>query len=132
MLKTIKHIGPTANCNNKQIELIQKGALDFCKEIIKYKDILENSDSKKFINLFISIGVNPTYKQAKNLGEIYTENIKTRKLAKPEKMIKYILNPKKMKDDLIDSEWKIGFMKRMFKIKLPYFKLYCFLKKKGE
>ena len=36
---------------------------------------------------------------------------------------------RELKEDLLDSEWKIGFMKRLFKIKLPYYKIYLLLKK---
>lgn len=125
-------LNTSANSNNAFIEQIQKGALDFCKGVVKYKSIIENNGSKKFIDLFIKIGIDPTYKQAKNLGEIYTENIKIRKLAKPDRIIKYILKPNRLKDDLIDSEWKTGFMKRLFVVNLPYYKIYNFLRKNKE
>ena len=67
---------------------------------------------------------------AKNLGNIYTENIKVRKLCDCKKLLFYMFHPKSLKQDFLDSEWKVGFMKCLFKIKFPYFKLYVILKDK--
>ena len=44
-------------------------------------------------------------------------------------IIKYIINPKKLKKDLLLSRWKIGFLKKLLKIKLPYIKMYKMLRK---
>jgi hypothetical protein len=48
-------------------------------------------------------------------------------LAKPRKMSDYFLNLKLLKKDFLASRWKIGFMKRLFKINMPYEKIYKFL-----
>ena len=42
------------------------------------------------------------------------------KAALPDKMIHYLKDPDKLKVDLSDCGWKIGFLKRLFKIPLPY------------
>lgn len=117
---------------NKSIIIsnIQKGALDFNKDFRKYFNYLDNNENSfLYIKLLIELGLNPTLKQANEIGEIYTENLETRCLAKPKSLIKYILNFKSFKNDFLSSEWKIGFLKRLFKIKLPYFKIYSLLKK---
>ena len=41
-----------------------------------------------------------------------------------------MFHPKSLKQDFLDSELKVGFMKCLFKIKFPYFKLYIILKDK--
>ena len=52
------------------------------------------------------------------------------KVASPRSMFSYVLNVKKLKQDLANSEWKIGFLKRLLVIPFPYYKIYNFLKKK--
>ena len=49
-------------------------------------------------------------------------------LARPEKFIKYIVNPKKLVNDFFASQWKVGFLKNLFKINAPYFILYKLMK----
>lgn len=41
-------------------------------------------------------------------------------LAEPDKLLKYIFDPQKLKIDLADSGWKIGFLKKLLKLPLPY------------
>ena len=41
-------------------------------------------------------------------------------LAKPKSLIKYLLHPHKLKMDLADSGWKIGFLRMLCKIPFPY------------
>lgn len=118
-----------ANKDNKEIQKIQQGATDFCNEIRTLKKYLHFNGDKKYVDLFINLGINPSYELAKCLGNIYTENVKTRKLCSYKKTIYYLFHIKKLKNDFIDSEWKIGFMKRLFKLKLPYYQIYSFLKK---
>ena len=126
-------LSDSANKNNEFIIGIQKGAMDFCKDVKKYiNDIQFEEIDKIFIDKLIEIGINPTLKQAEIIGNMYTENLKTRVLAKPKKLYKYILNPKSLKEDITDTEWKIGFLKRLLKIKLPFFKIYSVLRKRRK
>ena len=120
----------SANEDNSFIRNIQDGAVEFCLRIKKYKEYLCMSNDKIFADNFINIGINPNYVQAKNLGNIYTENIKTRRLCEYKNLFYYMYHLKILKNDFIDSEWKIGFMKNVLKIKLPYYKIYTFIKKK--
>ena len=41
----------------------------------------------------------------------------------------YIFKPKRFYEDFYKSGWKIGFLKKVFIIKLPYFKIYKILLK---
>ena len=126
-------LNKSANEDNIYIEKIQNGARKFASDLLIYKDDLEFNDSKKFMDALIKVGTDPTLKQAKILGNLYTENLNTRVLAKPNKLSYYLTHIKIFKNELMDSEWKIGFMKILFKINLPYYKIYDFLKnKKGE
>lgn len=52
-------------------------------------------------------------------------------LAKPSAWLRYLRHPGLLKKEfLFDCAWKIGFLKRFFKLPLPYEKLYFFLKRK--
>ena len=50
-------------------------------------------------------------------------------LAKPKSILKYALKPKSLIKDFYNSRWKIGFMKRLLKVPLPYTKMYELMKK---
>ena len=125
-------LNQSANENNHFIEKIQTSALEFNNNISKIKKHLSFTESKLIVDAFVKIGINPTIKQAKILGNIYTENIKTRKLCECRGILFYIFHIKEFKKDFMDSEWKIGFLKKLFKINLPYYKMYIFLKKMGK
>jgi len=121
------------NSDNFFINSLQNGGLLFGTMLSKFSQYLEFSDmSNFFVNNFIEIGINPSYKQAKILGDIYTENIKVRKLCDCKSLLHYCFHIRELKNDFLDSEWKIGFMKRLFVIPLPYYYIYSFLKKIGK
>ena len=72
---------------------------------------------------------------AKHFGEIINDNMYNRKMASPKSLFYYLFHPRKLKVDIGKSGWTIGFMKRLFKIKLPYWNIYkkaYEMKKKGE
>jgi len=112
---------------------LQKGALAFAKDIYKYIDDLDiNNNSFNYINLLINNLLKPTLRQAKMFGEVINDNMYERKMASPKNKRFYLKNFKILKKDFRESGWKIGFMKRLFYINLPYYKIYRFmLKKKG-
>lgn len=43
-------------------------------------------------------------------------------------IIHYLFNPDQLKNDLYNARWKIGFLKKLIKINLPYYKIYVKLK----
>lgn len=121
-------LGKGANENNADIKNIHNGAIKFANDFIKYKEYISDSNNKTFADKIIEIGINPTLRQSKNLGKIYTENLSKRQIACPKKTSFYIFHLSTLKNDFLASEWKIGFMKNLFKIKLPYYKIYWKLK----
>ncbi len=106
------------------IELIQNGANCFVDDIIRYRDFVDNINSYEYIELLFKYFTNPNLKFAKSFGEILNDNIYVRKLASPRSLIYYLIHPNKFKDDIGQSGWKIGFMKRLFKIQLPYYDIW--------
>lgn len=103
----------------------------------------------KFINDFISSGVTeylfddltftfnymcdrilyPDGITAKRIGDLTFMDDDKNYIARPQKLLKYI-NIKNLIYDYKYSFWRIGFLKRLFKIKLPYYKINMFIRGK--
>ncbi len=116
--------------NQEKIKNIHQGIKEFINDIKDYYEYIDNLDEDIYINNFLRIGTNPTINEAKLLGEFINEDntLTVRKYASPNKLLYYMFHPKKFKEDFTNSEWKIGFMKRMLKINIDYYKLFNLLK----
>ena len=101
--------------------IIQKGALDYIKN--------NNHGAFNFKKLSKKL-LYPSYKDSYMWGNIiYVDNTQEY-MAKPKSIIKYLYNIKELKKDFINSAWKIGFMKRLIKIPLPYYTFNKYLRNK--
>lgn len=109
------------------VKEIQKGALEFIKDV-KQDYVLANVLKFNANELYKGIqqtGIQPTKKDLKMFADFYFyDEGRDDKLAAPCGFFTYIKDPKKLKEDFLVSRWKIGFMKKMFKVKLPYQKIY--------
>ena len=65
----------------------------------------------------------------REFGDMYFCDGEMLRLAAPGKIRSYCHNPKSVVRDFYSSRWKIGFMKRLLKIPLPYERIYEGLKK---
>lgn len=108
----------------KLFKEIQDGAIQFINE---YKD---NEDevialTPKCVSINIkNLGLYPKLKDVNLFCDItYLETIKA-SFAKPKSIFYYIIHPKEAYIDFCNCSWKIGFLKKLLKIKLNYFKLY--------
>lgn len=122
-------LGASENKNDNAITQIQDGAMIFIEDFVNYSNYINDLDTEEIIFNLIKIGTSPTREESIVFGNLNFDNMICGKLASPDKIIKYILNPKKLKKDLFKSEWKVGFLKRLLIIKLPYYKIYNFLRK---
>ena len=108
---------------------IQDGAIEFIKEFNKFKisnRIIEPNIAWKSI---CKLGLKPSLYDIKLFGKIsYLETIKVQ-FANPKSIFYYIFNFKKMYIDFCNCSWKIGFLKKLFKIDLPYYEIYRWLYK---
>lgn len=114
-----------------KIKSIQKGALDFIKAALN--DSFLKTFNYTADDLFFGImetGINPDQNDINLFSdmEFYDEGITT-KLASPKRLIYYFTHMKQFKFDFLSCRWKIGFMKKLFKINLPYQKIYQKMKK---
>lgn len=114
-----------------KIHNIQQGALGFIEEymstaISRYSKM---DSEAAFKNLF-SVGINPKLDQLEKLGSIvFFNNGFKEKLAKPDCIFKYLISPMKFKKDFLNSQWKTGFLKGVFKLPLPYYEIFKLMRR---
>lgn len=114
-----------------KIHNIQQGALGFIEEymstaISRYSKM---DSEAAFKNLF-SVGINPKLDQLKKLGSIvFFNNGFKEQLAKPDCILKYLISPIKFKKDFLNSQWKTGFLKGVFKLPLPYYEIFKLMRR---
>lgn len=117
------------NENNEEIKNIQIGAKCFCKDFIKYIGDISLENNRYWTDRLLNICVSPSNRQVKKLGNIKTDYLKDSKLVNYKGIKYYLFHPGQIAVDFHESEWKIGFLRRIIKIKLPYKKIYMILKK---
>jgi HAD superfamily hydrolase (TIGR01549 family) len=116
--------------NEKLIELIQKGALDFVKDFSMFNATLEiKIKSELAVKGLLNVITKPNLKYAEALGDIVFSDFSLSHIAKPKPLKVYLKKPKTLLRDFSSSTWKIGFMKRLFKLHLPYTKIYELMKR---
>ncbi len=98
---------------------MQQGALDFIKNF--HINLSINADTA-FYGIK-KLGIMPNLTDIKLFGNIHFLDGKEQYFAKPDPLYKYVFHPKKLYHDFGICGWKAGFIKRLFKIKFPYYKL---------
>lgn len=113
------------------VKSIQDGAVKFSKDFNKTAtaDYIGFDQKTMFSNLY-QIGIRPTLADVRLFGgfEFFNNGTKVY-LAKPRTMRYYLLHVNVLKNDLYDSQWKIGFLKQLLKIPLNYENIFRFLRK---
>ena len=84
---------------------------------------------QRAIQPFLQLVESPTVLQADLLGSLTVEDGGIYPLAAPETPAYYVMHPHKAAQDFSTTRWKIGFLKRLAPLPLPYGKLYLKLKK---
>lgn len=110
----------------KKVRNIQSGAVDFARDFKNSKvSMYINSDEEILFKYMYETGTNPNMEDVRKFGDfIFFNNGCGNYLAKPQKIRKYVVNPKKCLSDLSESQWKLGFLKYIIKIPFPYLRLY--------
>jgi len=115
------------------VEKIQSAALDFINDIeaIEFVKYIPFTPDVLFANLK-AVGLSPSRKDLKMLAKFrFFDEGETFSLVSSKSFICYVFNPRCLKNDLLSSKWKIGFLKCLLKIPFPYFKLYKILKNRN-
>ena len=124
--KVIKSVyGKKENHESKSIKSIQEFAKKFACDV-------KDSNVEKYICLFSketffynyqSFATKPTFKQINMFKKLDFSNVGSSKLIEHKSLIFYIFHPKQFYIDLRSSDCHVMFMKSIFKINLPYYKI---------
>ena len=115
--------------NQNYINEMQKGVIDGVEILRKNKRLWNNVSAEDAYRALYRLTKKPTLKEAKVFGDMNFYDGASYPLAKPQNAIKYIFKPKLFLKDFSDSGWKVGFMRRMFKVSFPYAKILEMAKK---
>lgn len=88
-----------------------------------------NIDPNVAMFRFIHMGTTPTIKEARFWGDMRFMNDDIVYIARPSSIFYYLIHWKALKNDIKKCCWKIGFLRRLFYIKLPYYKIILLLRK---
>lgn len=111
------------------ISKVQEGALGFIKSILAEKEFyIEASPYPMFQNLML-LGNAPSYSMACRFGNLCRNEGFYKEIAKPKNLAIYILRPDRLFKDLKLFPWRIGFLRRLFKLNLPYVEIYMMLRR---
>lgn len=107
------------------VKEIQKGAIKFVMDF-------SNTETSKYINVspywtihnLFNMGLSPRKDEVELFGDFRYSDFNNYYFAKPNTLFFYIKNPQRLIIDFINSVWRIGFLKRLFKIPLPYYRIY--------
>lgn len=110
----------------KYIKEVQRGALSYIEENKKIKTIDKNS----LCNPLLKVGQQPTKQVIKLFAKFrFFDEGEYMYLAVPRNCFYYIKYPQMFKRDFIKSRWKTAFLKQIFKLPLPYYFIYKYLKR---
>lgn len=111
------------------ISKLQDGALKFIDNIkdLTYFNLFNLESRILFNNIFIT-GVYPNSNDLEMFSGIrFFDEGEIEYLAEPKKISRYIIHPRIFIDDFFACRWKIGFMKNLFRVNLPYKNIYDIL-----
>ena len=109
-----------SNGEKEIFKRIQDGAIQFINDYKLYVNSEVDLYSQCSFLGIKKLGLNPTLKDVNLFCNItYLETIKAT-FASPRNIFYYMIHPKKLYIDFCNCSWKIGFLKKLFKIKLPY------------
>lgn len=126
--------GTVAVCRDAQREeprvaAVQRGILHFAKawqaSILRDVPVSQQMAIAPFLQMVRA----PAVSQVTFLGKICVEDGGIYPLANPKCFGQYLLHPAQLKQDLSAARWKIGFLKKLCPVPIPYDQLYLRMKK---
>lgn len=107
-----------------KIQELQKGALDFIKGFIQ-EDWEEKFSSYEAFSYICDFANKPTLNELKMFADFrFLNNGTVSHLVESKGMAYYLRHPKRLKKDLYLSRWRIGFMKHIFRLPMPYYEMF--------
>lgn len=128
----VLEINEYANTEYLEImSLIQKGGLKYVSEAVKYYRFYAPISFYEYsLKKLFEFATKPKLQQLQPFKKIYYSNIYNYYMLPQHGFFYYLLHLKQLKTDINQSFWKIGFLKQLLKIPLPYLKIYEYLKGK--
>lgn len=118
----------TENGEDSKIKAYQEGALSFI-QMMKTGVGAERMDyPTATANLYQAIR-RPRKRELDLFADFSFSDGDTHPLAAPKSLGTYLLHPKQLLFDFANSQWKIGFLKRLFRVPVSYWGVLSFLKK---
>ena len=115
--------------HNESIKRAHDGILAFFTMISRVRDHVCIDEEYAVNNMFDTFR-KPSLSEAKVIGDIqYMDANCVKYIARPQGIIHYLRYPRDLIGDIHYCGWNTGFCRRLFKLKLPYFPLYKFLKR---
>jgi hypothetical protein len=109
----------------KAVVEIQQGALDFIADYLglgeSFLDEITSLGAFANLHMFATM---PRLRELKMFEDFRFYNGSVSYLAKAKPFLYYCIHPKVMIHDFYGARWRIGFLKSLFKIPLPYSKLF--------
>lgn len=102
--------------------------LSYASKIYEYY-MLESFD-EYCINKLIEFGTKPKLEYLNAFEDLYYSNLQNFYLLPQHSLLYYLKHLNELKSDLNQSFWKVGFLKKLLILPLPYYKIYSFLKKR--
>ena len=117
------------------VDNFQQGALKFIEDYKNSNSDIEFNSNTCSYNI-LKLGSRPTKKDIEMLGNISFENYKMHNIINfNNSSIYYFCHPKDMIKDFYTSGWRVAFLKKLFKLPLPYYhfiKILCVVFKKEQ
>lgn len=118
----------TANGEDKKIQAYQEGALAFIEMMKTGVGAQPMDNAVATANLYQAIR-RPRKLELGLFADLSFSDGDTHPLAAPQSLGIYLRHPKRLMLDFATSQWKIGFLKRLFRIPISYWDILFFLKK---
>lgn len=104
------------------IKRMQEGSLYYAEQFGgKLAKTIQEETWMKSINGLIGLLRNPKDIMLNSFGKLYYSDGKMRQIANPKSAAYYLSHIREFKYDLSNCGWKMGFLKKCFKIKFPYY-----------
>lgn len=116
-----------------EIEIItgfQNGALKYIEYVSELvQNELLSTNNHLAINNLLCMGLKPEKTGVELFADFRMFDTRISHIAHPDPLVRYLLNPKKFKKEFSESTWKIAFLYCLFRIRLPYERIYYILKR---
>lgn len=107
---------------------VHEGALDFISNVKSLIGSFEYNVKYAYKNLERLL-TKPRYSEVIKFSEIVFYDAYYQRLVQCKGMVYYIIHPKQLLKDFMNSNWKIGFLKQLFKIPLNFGNMYKLLQR---